>query len=118
MSLTEFVSLIPKYQEGIGVTLTYEPGYQQVKIIIQPVSSELILMLDTKRVDLQNVLDNEENKKIYIIKKLVDEIVLKNDNAVTFIFEVGALHNEVFEDRKNKLQEFFRTKTKQKVNDG
>ncbi len=115
MSLTEFISLIPSYQDGIGVKLTYRPGYQQVKLSVQPVSDELILLLDKKKIDLVNVLDNEENKKIYIIKKLVDEIVLKDDNVVTFIFDVGALHNEVFEDRKNKLQNFFRSKTKHKV---
>jgi len=115
MSLTEFISLIPNYQEGIGVKLTYKPGYQQVKVSIQPVADELILMLDKKKIDLVNVLDNEENKKIYIIKKLVDEIVLKDENAVTFIFDVGALHNEIFEDRKNKLQNFFRAKSRQKV---
>jgi len=114
MSLTEFISLIPAYQEGIGVKLTYKPGYQQVKIKIQPVSDQLIVLLD-KKVDLKNVLDNEENKKIYIIKKLVDDIVLKNDNAVNFVFDVGALHNEIFEERKNKLQSFFRAKTGQKV---
>ncbi|HDO28272.1 MAG TPA: hypothetical protein ENH02_09175 [Bacteroidetes bacterium] len=114
MSLTEFISLIPNYQEGIGVKLTYKPGNQQAKVKIQPVSDELIVILDRK-IDLKNVLDNEENKKIYIIKKLVDEIVLKSDNAVTFVFEVGALHNEVFEDRRNKLQTFFRAKTTQKV---
>jgi len=114
MSLTEFVSLISTYQEGIGVKLTYKPGYQQVKIKIQPVSDQLIVLLD-KKVDLKNVLDNEENKKIYIIKKLVDDIVLKNNNAVNFIFDVGALHNEIFEERKNKLQSFFKIKSGQKV---
>lgn len=115
MSLTEFVSLIPNYQEGIGVKLTYRAGYQQIKISVQPVSDELILLLDKKKIDLVNVLDNEENKKIYIIKKLVDEIVLKDDNAVTFIFDVGALHNEVFEARKSRLQNFFRAKSQYKV---
>jgi hypothetical protein len=68
-------------------------------------------------VDLANVVDSEINKRIFILNKLVDNFVMDENSTVALEFDISALHSVVYDDRKNKLQAFYRKKEKKKVAD-
>lgn len=116
MSLTEFFSLVVDYQKNETVNISYTTDYQQLTIKIEPIDNEIVDALDTD-IDLENVVDSELNKRVFILNKLVDNIIHEDDKSVSLVFDISALHSNIYDDRKMKLQAFYRKKEKKKVAD-
>jgi len=116
MSLTEFFSLIVDFQKKETINISYITDYQKLTIKFDPVDSIITDALNSE-VDLTNVVDSEINKRIFILNKLVDNFVMDENNTVSLEFDISALHSVVYDDRKKKLQAFYRKKEKKKVAD-
>ncbi len=116
MSLTEFFSLIVDFQKKDTIKISYETDYQRLTIKFEPVDSIIIDALNSD-VDLTNVVDSEINKRIFILNKLVDNFLMDESNSVSLEFDISALHSIVYDDRKKKLQAFYREKERKKVAD-
>lgn len=116
MSLTEFFSLIVDFQKKNTIKISYETDYQRLTIKFEPVDSIIIEALNSD-VDLTNVVDSEINKRIFILNKLVDKFLIDDSNSVSLEFDISALHSIVYDDRKKKLQSFYREKERKKVAD-
>jgi len=117
MSLTEFFSLLVDIGSQKTINITYKTDYQQLTIYFSPINENAIDTLKSE-VDLTNVIDSEINKRIFILNKLVDKISTEKKGEVSLIFDISALHSIVYDDRKKKLQEFYRKKEKMKVGGG
>lgn len=116
MSLTEFFSLIVDFQKDQTIEISYNTDYQRLNVNFHPIIPEIIDALNSE-VDLTNVVDSEINKRIFILNKLVDNIMQGENDTVSLIFDISALHSMVYDDRKNKLQAFYRKKEKKAVAD-
>jgi len=114
MSMTEFFSLLVELNRQKTINISYTTDYQRLTIGFRPVDEKTIDALKTD-VDLTNVIDSELNKRIFILNKLVDNIITDERDTVSLIFDISALHSLVYDDRKNKLQAFYRKKEKKKV---
>jgi hypothetical protein len=114
MSMTEFFSLLVELNRQKTVNISYSTDYQRLTIGFRPVDDKTIDALKTD-VDLTNVIDSELNKRIFILNKLVDNIITDESETVSLIFDISALHSLVYDDRKHKLQAFYRKKEKKKV---
>jgi len=114
MSLTEFFSLLVDIGGQKTVNITYKTDYQRLTINFIPVTTEAINKLNSS-VDLTNVVDSETNKRIFILNKLVDKINIEESGQVALVFDISALHSLVYDDRKLKLQAFYRKKERMKV---
>ena len=116
MSLSEFFSLIVDFQKKDTIKISYETDYQRLTIKFEPVDSIIIEALNSD-VDLTNVVVSEINKRIFILNKLVDNFLMDESNVVSMEFDISALHSIVYDDRKRKLQAFYREKERKKVAD-
>lgn len=116
MSLNEFFSLLIDLNSQKTVKITYQTDYQRLAVKFQPIDEDIMVALDSE-VDLTNVVDSEINKRIFILNKLVDNLVKDEDNSVSLVFDISALHSIVYDDRKNKLQAFYRKKEKKTIAD-
>jgi hypothetical protein len=114
MSLTEFFSLIVDFNNQKTINITYLTDYQRLTINFYPVNDKTIEALQSE-VDLTNVIDSETNKRIFILNKLVDKILVPNNRKISLVFDISALHSLVYDDRKKKLQAFYHKKERMKV---
>lgn len=116
MSLTEFFSLVVDFQKNATVKISYITDYQRLTIKFEPIDNEIIDALSSE-VDLTNVVDSELNKRVFILNKLVDNIINDEGNSVSLVFDISALHSIVYDDRKKKLHAFYRKKEKKTLAD-
>lgn len=116
MSLNEFFSLLIELETEKTVNITYTTDYQRLTVLFEPIGSDIIEALESE-VDLTNVIDSEINKRIFILNKLVDKLVKGDDDSVSLVFDISALHSLVYDDRKQKLKAFYRTKEKKTIAD-
>ena len=114
MSLTEFFNIVVDTSSQKKVNLTYNTDYQRLTINFYPVNTATTEALNSE-VNLNNVVDSEINKRIFILNKLADKIITNDDQKVSLVFDISALHSLVYDDRKKKLQEFYRKKEEKKV---
>lgn len=116
MSLNEFFSLLIDLQTQKNVRISYITDYQRLTVKFQPIDKEIVEALESE-VDLTNVVDSEVNKRIFILNKLADNIIISDDSSVSLVFDISALHSIVYDDRKKKLQAFYRKKEKKTIAD-
>ena len=114
MSVTEFFNLLILHQQKGTLIITYSTDYQEVNIKIQPVDPEVVKRIE-QEIEVENIPDDQEDKGFYLLSKLTDEIEISDKDAISLIFDISALHNEVYEHRKNMLQNFFTAEEKKKV---
>jgi len=99
-----------------NVRISYITDYQRLTVKFQPIDKETVEALESE-VDLTNVVDSEVNKRIFILNKLADNIIISDDSSVSLVFDISALHSIVYDDRKKKLQAFYRKKEKKTIAD-
>ena len=116
MSLNEFFSLLIDLNTQKTVKISYVTDYQRLTVKFYPIDHTIVEALDSE-VDLTNVVDSEINKRIFILNKLVDSIIKGEDGVVSLVFDISALHSVVYDDRKKKLQAFYRKKEKKTIAD-
>jgi hypothetical protein len=118
MSITELFNTLCEKSPGEILNITYNTDYKKVTISAQPIDSEIINVIESD-IDLDNILDGQFNKNIFLIKSLVDQYEIKED-ALILNFDISALHNEIYKKRAVQLQNYLKKeeiKKKQKSSD-
>lgn len=118
MSVTELFQALCHKTPGEILNITYNTDYKEIKITSQPVDSEIISVIESD-IDIDQVMEGEYNKNVYLIKSLVDQYEVK-DNALILNFDISALHNEIYKKRADQLQAYLKNekvKKKQKSSD-
>lgn len=116
MSLTEMINLARSGQSKSSLKIFYNTDYQKLKLTFEPIDSEVIKLFDQK-IELENILDSDNHRSIFLIHKLTDDLQKEDDRSISLFFDIGALHNSIYEDRKSKLQAFLKAGKTQKVKD-
>jgi hypothetical protein len=114
MALTEFFDLLLKTSQEEMLKATYSTDYQEIKIQLQPIEPELITRFE-QELNIDTLSDEKSDKSIYLIKKLVDNIDFPGKDSVSLVFDISALHNEVYEHRKSHLHSYFSETREKKV---
>lgn len=118
MSITELFNTLCEKSPGEILNITYNTDYKKVTISAQPIDSEIINVIESD-INLDNILDGQFNKNIFLIKSLVDQYEIKED-ALILNFDISALHNEIYQKRAGQLQNYLKkedVKKKQKSSD-
>lgn len=118
MSVTELFQALCHKTPGEILNITYNTDYKEIKITSQPVDTEIINIIESD-IDIDQVMEGEYNKNVYLIKSLVDQYEVK-DNALILNFDISALHNEIYKKRADQLQAYLKNekvKKKQKSSD-
>ncbi len=118
MSVTELFQALCHKTPGEILNITYNTDYKEIKITSQPVDSKIISVIESD-IDIDQVMEGEYNKNVFLIKSLVDQYEVK-DNALILNFDISALHNEIYKKRADQLQAYLKNekvKKKQKSSD-
>lgn len=113
MSLTEFFNLLIHNKQKGSVKATYNTDYQEIRIIFQPIDSELVKQFE-QEISLDSITEDYPEKSVYLISKLTDAIEIIDNDSISLTFDISALHNEVYEHRKSHLHSYFHDKKDQK----
>jgi len=118
MSITELFQALCHKTPGEILNITYNTDYKVIKITAQPIDSEVINVIESD-IDIDQVMEGEYNKNVYLIKSLVDQFEV-DDNALILNFDISALHNEIYKKRADQLQAYLKNekvKKKEKSSD-
>ncbi len=111
MSLTElFNYLLMSNNKNSNLNITYNSDYRKIGISFYPVDNQVIKSF-LKTINIDDVINQESNKNIFLIKSLVDNITMNDKGNLTFEFDISALHNEVYNHRASLLRKYFSKQT-------
>lgn len=114
ITLTEMMNLISSAYQTDSVKVFYNTDYQKLKLKFQPIEPELVKLFN-REIGLENIIDNEANRSIFLINKLSDGIEASEADEITIVFDISALHKEIYDDRSNKLLAYLSAYKKHKV---
>jgi len=114
MALTEVFGLLLKEQQSDTFNVEYKTDYQTLTISIYPVDKSIIARFEMQ-VSIDSLQKTDDQNGIFLIKSLVDELTISEDNIVQLNFDISALHNEVYKQRVIQMNKFFKVNQGQKV---
>ena len=106
MALTEVFGLLLKEQSSESFNVEYKTDYQILTISIYPIDKSIIARFEME-VSIDSLQNKDEQTGIFLIKSLVDELKITEDNIVQLNFDISALHNEIYQQRIILLHKFF-----------
>ena len=107
-------SLLLKEQDSESFNVEYETDYQNLTISIYPVDKQITARFKL-RVDIDSLQDLEEEKGIFLIKSLADELMITDENTICLNFDISALHNKIYQERAALLSNYFNVNQQQKI---
>ncbi len=115
MSLTElFNCLLTSNGDNENVNIIYNSDYKKINISFYPVDNQIVESL-TKAINIDDIIQEESNKNIFLINSLVDNITINKLGQLSFEFDISALHNEIYYHRAALLKKYFSKQTIVKV---
>ena len=87
MSLTEMFNYLLGHNSVKKLEITYNSNYEKI--------------------DIDNVVDEENHKNLFLIHSLVDTVHVSENEILSLEFDISALHNEIYQSRKSLLKDYF-----------
>ncbi len=110
MSVSELFNYLIENNESNTINITYNSDYKSINIAFQPVDNQLVNKISNK-IGFDHVLENDENKDLFLIHSLVDNINLIDEQTLSLEFDISALHNEIYKQRSALLKIYFSKKS-------
>lgn len=98
MCLTDLNEIL--LHEDIEVKLFYETDFSVLSIVAEKIDSSTNKRQETNKVFKNNELEYQ------LIETLSDKFIIKTD-TIEMEFNIGALHNSVYEERLRYLKDYF-----------
>jgi|AntAceMinimDraft_3_1070362.scaffolds.fasta_scaffold01505_5 hypothetical protein len=114
MALTELFNYLVDNDHDKSINITYNSDYKNIAISFQPVDLEVITKL-SKTVNIDEIIHQNNNKNIFLIHSLVDNISMVKEDTLSLEFDISALHNEIYNERAALMQTYFTKQTKKEV---
>ena len=114
MALTEVFDLLLKEQNSETFNVEYQTDYKTLTISIYPVDKQIIARFELP-VNINSLQETDEETGIFLIKSLVDELMITEDNIIQLDFDISALHNEIYKQRLIHLNNYFKVNQVLKV---
>jgi len=110
MSVSELFNYLVENNKSNKINITYNSDYKSICISFQPLDNQLVNKVSNK-VGFDQILENDEDKDLYLIHSLVDNINLVNEETLALEFDISALHNEIYKQRSTLLKNYFSKKS-------
>jgi hypothetical protein len=117
MALTETFDLLLKEQHSESFNIEYKTDYQTLTISIYPVDKPIIAHFQLQ-VNIDSLTDEDEQTGIFLIKSLVDELIITEENIIQLNFDISALHSKIYQERRALLNKYFNVHQNLKVSKG
>ena len=111
MSLTELFNCLLTSNNNETFNITYYSDYKNIVMSFYNVDNQVVTAL-TKPISIDDIIQHESNKNIFLINSLVDNITINSQGNLSFEFDISALHNEIYNHRAEQLKKYF---TKQAI---
>ena len=106
MSLTEMFNYLLGHNSVKKLEITYNSNYENIIISFYPVDNQILESFGQK-IDIDNVVDEENHKNHFLIHSLVDTVHVSENEILSLEFDISALHNEIYQSRKSLLKDYF-----------
>ncbi len=116
MSVSELFNYLVDNNQNESINITYNSNYESISISFHPIDNQSITDLSGD-VDFEQLMHQDANKNIFLIRSLVDKIHHVNEGTISLEFDISALHNEIYQKRSQLLKNYFsKQSVKEKVN--
>ncbi len=106
MSVTELFNYLVENNNSNSINITYNSDYDKINISFHPVDNQIINKV-SRQVDFQEMINSDEDKNLFLIHSLVDQLEFSNNNNLSLEFDISALHNEIYKHRSALLKKYF-----------
>lgn len=106
MALTEVFDLLLKEQNSETFNVEYKTDYQTLTISIYPIDKSIIARFELP-VNIDSLQETDGQTAMFLIKSLVDELIITEDNVVQLNFDISALHDKIYKQRLSLLNNYF-----------
>lgn len=106
MSLTELFNYLHINNQKEDINITYNSDYKDIVMSFQPIDYQLIKRFSVT-INVDEILLQNNDETIFLIQSLVDNITIKNEDTLSFEFDISALHNEIYNQRAATLKKYF-----------
>jgi len=106
MALTEVFDLLLDEQTSETFNVEYKTDYHALTISIYPVDESIIDRFKLP-VNIDSLQETDGQTAMFLIKSLVDELLITEDNVVQLNFDISALHDKIYKQRLSLLNNYF-----------
>ena len=86
----------------------YTTNYKNLKIEVRGSDKESMMKLVNK-IDIENTDLNQEATDLFTVQQLTDEIIYsESKNSLTLIYDISAVHDQVYDRRKQLLKNYLK----------
>lgn len=114
MALTELFNYLVDNNYDNNINITYNSDYKNIVILFQPVDYQTNTKL-TGVVNIDEIIHQENNKTIFLLHSLVDNISMVKDDTLSLEFDISALHNEIYNERAALMRKYFSIQSKKEA---
>jgi len=107
MTLSELYNLVSPHTGSNPVELSYNTDFLILNIVFRGVDKSIIEALNTQ-VDLDDLSDETEKEKLFLIQTLTDGIEILDETDLQISFDISAIHNKIYQQRAEFLRAFFK----------
>jgi len=114
MAITELFNYLVDNENEKNVNITYNSDYKNIVVSFQPVDLQVINKL-SRVVTIDEIINEDNDKNIFLIHSLVDNISMNNNDTLSLKFDISALHNQIYNQRSALINKYFTKQTIIKV---
>ncbi len=107
MTLSELYNLLIPQTSTNPVKLSYNTDFLLLNIVFEGLNKSLLEALNTQ-VDLNDLSDEPEQERLFLIQTLTDGIEILDENNLQISFDISAIHNKIYQQRAEFLRAFFK----------
>ncbi len=111
---TEMFELLLNNKHSETFQIEYNTDYQELTISFYPVHEDLIAKIE-QQISIDTLKEGSDETKIFLLKSLVDGLNTSDAEIVHLGFDIGALHNKVYQQRVDQLNKYFKVDLNLKV---
>lgn len=104
---TEMFDLLLNNKHSETFQIEYNTDYQELTISFYPVHQDLIAKIE-QHIAIDTLKEGSVETKIYLLKSLVDHLNTTEDEIVHLGFDISALHNEIYQQRVDHINKYFK----------
>jgi len=115
-ALTELFEILLKRQKSETFKIEYNTDYQKLTFRFYPIDHKIASDFENE-FSIDMLLEEDPQTSIFLIKSLVDSLIVEDRETIQLSFDISALHNKIYDQRAAHLKDYFKVKEDAKVNE-
>ena len=113
ISMTEVINILSSEEnKNEKVKITYNSDYNNILFTLSPILEDLSRKI-LSPLSIDKLGEDETDKTFFLINSTVDKISIDSEGRLVFAYDISALHNEIYEERKKHLLSYFKVTKKE-----